>query len=85
MIHEQKKENESNESLIRRFTRKVQSSGVLLQKKSKQFYQRKMNKHQRRASAIRRKKMGDEYAYLVKIGRIVETTFYGKPNARTRK
>lgn len=76
MIHEDKKENESNDSLMRRFSRKVQSTGILDTVKKSKFHQPKPNKAARKESAIRRKKRREEREYQIKIGKIEETPYY---------
>ncbi len=72
VIEAKKKDNESNESLIRRFTNKLRGSGVLIQAKKTQFYEKPKNKSLVRKDAIRRKKTKDHYDYLRKIGKIDE-------------
>jgi ribosomal protein S21 len=53
MIQVTKKDaKESTESLIRRFGRKVQQSGVLAEVKSAQYFERVTSKRDRRAKAI---------------------------------
>lgn len=63
-------ETESNESIIRRFVRKVQASGVLLVAKKKQFRQPDQSKRLRRRSAIIRSQRRQERDYLRKIGKL---------------
>ncbi len=72
VVEAKKKDNESNESLIRRFTNKLRGSGVLIQAKKTQFHEKKKNKAILRKDAIRRKKTKDHYDYLRKIGKIDE-------------
>ncbi len=43
---------ESTENLLRRFTRKVQQSGVLAVAKQKQYFEKPMSKRDRRKRAI---------------------------------
>ena len=52
MITVTKGENESAESLIRRFSRRVVQSGVIRQAKSQRYYRKDINKNQRRKNAI---------------------------------
>lgn len=46
---------ESTENLLRRFTRKVQQSGVLAVAKQSQYFEKPMSKPDRRSRAIIRK------------------------------
>lgn len=59
-----KKEGESPNSLVFRFTKKVQQSGVLREVKSRRFTKRPETKLRRRASALYRRdqKMAHEKA-----------------------
>lgn len=68
-----KNEGESNESLVRRFVRKVQASGNLLLIKKKQHRERPVSKRLKRRSAILRTKSHDKREYLRKIGKLDET------------
>lgn len=77
MINVEKKEGESNDSVMRRFNRKIQSSGVLIRKKRAQYREKAPNKRARRLSAIRRTRAQDERAYQIKIGKLEETPRFG--------
>lgn len=72
MVEVKRKEGESAESLIRRFSRRVQRSGLLLQAKKVKFRQREKSKGLQREDAIRRKKVREYREYLRKIGRLEE-------------
>jgi len=53
MIQVTKKDKtESTESLIRRFSRKVQQSGVILRAKQGQYFEKQLSKSERRKKAI---------------------------------
>ena len=47
--------NESFESLLRRFTRKVQQDGVLSEVRHREYFEKKSIKRKRKAAAKRRK------------------------------
>lgn len=68
-----KNETESNESIVRRFVRKVQASGNLLLVKQNQHRQRPTSKRLKRRSAILRTKSREKREYLRKIGKLDET------------
>lgn len=74
MISVTKKDGESNDSLSRRFTRKVQSTGLLIRKKRLQFRTRTKNKRAVRISAQHRARLTAERAHLIKIGKLKEKT-----------
>lgn len=56
MIQVTKKDSkESTENMLRRFTRKVQQSGVIASAKRVQYFEKPMSKRDRRAKAIVRR------------------------------
>lgn len=65
-------EGESNESLIRRFTRKVQSSRKLIAVKQKQYRQPIKSRRLRRRSAVLREKTRQANELLRKLGKLVD-------------
>lgn len=70
MVEVKKREGESVESLIRRFTKRLQQSGKLLRVKKGKFYQPPKNKRQIKDEALRRKVLRETKEYLRKIGRL---------------
>lgn len=72
MIEVKKKENESIGSLLRRFSKKVQQSGLLLQARSCRFFEREKSRTERRKSALRRNKIVVEREKLRKLGKLEE-------------
>lgn len=85
MIEVEKKEHESNESLMRRFSRKVQSTGMFKRNKKRQFREKQPTRTQRRESAIRRERVRKEDEYLIRIGKKEVVTKFGKPGAKNTK
>lgn len=72
VIEVEKKDGESNDSLIRRFTRKVQQSGILIHSKKSRFREQKPNKRKIREDALRRVEIREKNEYLRKIGKLEE-------------
>lgn len=72
MVEVKKKDNEGVDSLIRRFSRKVQQSGVLLQARKVRFHERKKNRRKVREEAQRRAELTAERERLIKLGEIDE-------------
>ncbi len=64
-----KQDRESSQSLIRRFTKKVQKSGVLIQARKGRFHQRSKSKQMKKRAALRREKLRTEYEKLKKLGK----------------
>lgn len=82
MVEVRKRENESSDGLIRRFSRKVQQSGVLLQARKVQYYQRKKSKRKVREEAQRKSELQAERERLIKLGEIDEFSQPGRPGRR---
>lgn len=78
MVEVRKKEGESNESLLRRFTKRVQQSGVLIRAKKGRFFESPKTKREVREDAIRRKSIRERKEYLRKIGKLDDLISHGK-------
>lgn len=71
-----KKEKESVQSLLRRFSRRIQQSGVLLRARRGRFYVPPITKRQKKLGALRRQKIQKEREKLYKLGKLPpEKTF----------
>lgn len=70
--------NENNVNLIRRFTKKVQGSGVLPRVRSLRYATRKMSPYVRQKKALKVLKRREEIADLIKLGKMTEHTRGGK-------
>ncbi len=68
MIEIKRKENESASSMIYRFTRKIQQSGVLKEAKKRRFYSRGQSRLKRKMSAIHREERRVEVQKQKKLG-----------------
>lgn len=69
MIQVTKKDKaESTESVIRRFTRKVQQSGLLIEAKQMQYFEKPVSKRDRRIKAIARRARRAEKMKRMKLG-----------------
>lgn len=67
-----KKEKESSQDLIRRFTKRVQQSGVLLQARKNMFKHRIKSDKTKKKAALRREQLKKEYQILKKLGKLEE-------------
>ncbi len=63
-----KQERENTQSLIRRFTKKVQQSGVLRRARTGRFRKRSKSYQIKQRAALRRIKKKEEYKKLKKLG-----------------
>lgn len=72
IVETKRRKGESFESLLRRFTRRVQVSGKLLEAKKYRFHAKKPNRTKKRASALRRLEIRAKRDYLLKVGKLIE-------------
>ena len=84
MVEVKKRDNESSESLVRRFTKRVQQSGVLIRAKKRRFFAPEPNKRQLRDDALRRTQIREQREILRKMGKLEEYDLKkrGKPRKR---
>ena len=68
MVEVKKKDNETSEGLIRRFTRSMQQSKILPKVRGKRFHSKKKNKGHLKKDAIYRIKVGKEADKLKRMG-----------------
>ncbi|OGK52558.1 hypothetical protein A2966_02300 [Candidatus Roizmanbacteria bacterium RIFCSPLOWO2_01_FULL_41_22] len=71
-IEVKKRERENSRSLLRRFTRRIQQSGVLIRARKARFHEKGKTKRERRLSALRRQKITAEKEKLRKLGLLEE-------------
>jgi len=67
-----KKEKETSQNLIRRFTKRVQQSGVLLQARKNMFKRRQESDETKKRAALRRVELRKQYQILRKLGKLEE-------------
>jgi ribosomal protein S21 len=79
MAEVKRKKGETFESLVRRFSKKIQQSGRLIQTRKIRFHTAKKNKTAVRSAASRRAEITQKRDYLKKIGKLVED-----PRSRSR-
>lgn len=65
-----KKEGESAASLVYRFSKKVQHSGILREARKRRFTSRDANRNKRRVLALKREKKKVEFENKKKLGLI---------------
>ena len=75
MVEVKRKPNESIGSLMRRFNRFVQQSGVLLKAKRSQFRQKKVTDRKEKNAAIMGMHLSELRRRLEKLGKYNEETF----------
>ena len=70
--------NENNLNLIRRFTKKVQGSGLLPRVRSIRYSTRKASEYVKKKKTLKVLKRREEVAELIKMGKMSEYTKGGR-------
>lgn len=71
-IEAKRKKGESFEALFRRWSRRVQQSGKVLDLRAGRYFARKPSKTKTHDSALRRLTMGEKREYLLRTGKLKE-------------
>jgi ribosomal protein S21 len=66
----ERKNNESFRALLRRFHRRVRSSGKVLEVRKRRFHTKEPNDNQQKQDALRRIRTAKKREYLLKTGQI---------------
>ena len=72
-------------SLLRRFTRRVQQSGVLLEARRGRFYRKPKTKRQAKESALRREQLRAQRREMIKAGLLEEGQLIPKDKIKLKK
>ncbi len=75
MIEVKKRDRETSESLIRRFSRRVQQSGVLVQARRARFRADEKTRREMRQGAMYKEKVRKVVSKLKKMGKFNEENF----------
>lgn len=78
MVEVKKKENESFESLLRRFNRKIQQSGVLVRARKIRFFEQPKSRNLQKVAARRRAQVRAQKEELKKLGKPMPQRRYGR-------
>lgn len=78
MVEVKKKDNENFESLLRRFNRKIQQSGVLVRARKIRFFEPTRSRNLMREDALRRLTNREKREELKKQGKLPITKFTKK-------
>jgi len=77
-IEVKRKDGETTRSLLRRFTRRIQQSGILIRARKSRFLEKGKSRRERRESALRRNKIVAEKDKLRKRGLLEEEPKFKK-------
>ncbi|MFC1700971.1 hypothetical protein ACFLZ0_02440 [Patescibacteria group bacterium] len=78
VVEVKKRERENTRSLLRRFTRRIQQSGILVRARKARFWEKDKSKLERRQSALRRQKTAKKIEKLKKLGLFEEDKKFKK-------
>lgn len=70
--------SENNLSALRRFTKRVQGSGILPKVRSKRYSDRDKSENVKRAKTLKSIRRREEVAELIKLGKMQEVTRFGR-------
>jgi hypothetical protein len=65
-----KQAKESTQGLIRRFSRKMRKSGILIEARKKRFVKREKSTQLKKRAALRKNELKEKYEKLKKWGRL---------------
>jgi ribosomal protein S21 len=65
-----KKEKENVQNLVKRFTKAVQKSGILIRAREKMYRDRNISEEKKKRKALRREEMKKYYQKLEKLGKL---------------
>lgn len=74
-IQIEKKGNESNSSVLRRFSKRAKSSGVVAIARGKRYSERAKSELKKKRDAIKKITRREEYKRLSKLGKIKSSIF----------
>ena len=74
VIEVKKNANENNMNLLRRFSRKVQETGIIHKVKGKRYNERELSKLKTKVATLKRLDRKKAHEKLVKMGKAVVTT-----------
>ncbi len=77
VIEVKKNTNESNMNLVRRFSRKVQESGIIQKVKSKRYNERSLSKLKTKQATLKRINRRKNHEKLLKLGKAQVVTKRG--------
>lgn len=78
MVEVKRKDTESFESLLRRFNRKVQQSGVLVRARKTRFFEPGKSRNLKKAAARRRSEIKEQKEELKRLGKPVKKFSRGR-------
>ncbi len=78
LVEVKRKDNESFDSLLRRFNRKIQQSGVLIRARKTRFFEQPKSRNLQKVAARRRTQIRAEKEELKKLGKPMPVKRFGR-------
>lgn len=69
-VQVEKNQNESSANVIRRFTKRMQNSGIVQRMKGERYYTRDKSRNVQRSNRLKKLQKQTEYEKLVKLGKV---------------
>jgi len=86
LVEVKRKDKESFDQFLRRFTKKNRDSGILLQAKKIRWHAKDKTKRQLKASALRKGKIDEKKEWLRKTGKLDDyTDNFGRVKIKVKK
>ncbi len=67
-----KQDRETSQGLVRRFSRRMKQSGILLSARKVRFFEKTKSKQMKKRSALRREQLRKEYELADKMGKPIK-------------
>ena len=77
-----RRKNESFEAILRRFNDRVRKSGKPLEARKHRYHEDEPGENRVHKSAMRRLRLKEKFAYLLKIGQAIDPRASRKPRGR---
>jgi len=75
-VQVEKNNNESSANVIRRFTKRIQGSGIMPKVRNGRYHSRTKSQNVRRTAKLKKLAKKDTYENLLKLGKIPEQKSY---------
>lgn len=75
-VEVERNNNESTANLIRRFTKRVQGSGIIPRKRGTRFFERQKSDNVRREARLKKLDKKEKYEELLKLGKIQDRRWH---------
>lgn len=69
VLEVKRQERETSQNLVRRFSKRVKQSGILLRARKTRFQKRVKSRQMKRRSALRREELKKKYEMMEKMGK----------------